>query len=141
MKRSIIPYKEHLKPFAKKLREKMTFSEVKLWNEIKSKKLLGYDFDRQRYIGGYIVDFFCKDLQLALEVDGITHEESAVAQRDVQRQEALEALGISFLRFDAMLVVNKVEAALREIIAWIEIYEKEHGVPESVKRRREKGGR
>ena len=85
MKRNVIPYNEHLKTLAKKLREKMTFSEVKLWNEIKNKKLLGYDFDRQRPVGNYIVDFFCKDLQLAIEIDGITHEESEVAKRDITR--------------------------------------------------------
>ena len=139
MKRNIIPYNTNLKPFAKKLREKMTFSEVKLWNEIKNKKLLGYDFDRQRPVGNYIVDFFCKDLNLAIEVDGITHEESEVAKRDEVRQQELEALGISFLRFDALLVVNKVEAAVREMVNWIEDYEKAHGIPEAVKRRREKG--
>jgi very-short-patch-repair endonuclease len=139
MKRHIIPYNEHLKPLAKKLRQKMTFSEVKLWNEIKNKKLLGYDFDRQRPIGNYIVDFFCKDLQLAIEVDGITHEESAVAKRDAVRQQELEALGISFIRFDAMLVINNVEAVVRDIVNLIEDYEQKHGVPESVKRRRKQG--
>ncbi|HUC79555.1 MAG TPA: endonuclease domain-containing protein [Flavisolibacter sp.] len=138
MKRAIIPYNEHLKPLAKKLRENMTFSEVKLWNELKNKKLLGYDFDRQRPIGNYIVDFFCKDLQLAIEVDGITHEETAVAEKDVIRQKELETLGISFLRFDAMLVVNKVEAVVREIANWIADYEQKHGVPAAVKLRRQK---
>ena len=138
MKRNIIPYNTNLKPFAKKLREKMTFSEVKLWNEIKNKKLLGYDFDRQRPIGTYIVDFYCKELKLAIEVDGITHEESSVAERDKIRQEELEAHGISFIRFDALLVVNKVEAAVRDIVTWIEVYEQKNGVPAAVKRRREK---
>jgi len=137
MKRNIIPYNEHLKPLAKKLREKMTFSEVKLWNEIKNKKLLSYDFDRQRPIGNYIVDFFCKDLQLAIEVDGITHEESAIAERDKIRQQELETHGVSFIRFDAMLVINNVEAAVRDIINWIEQYEQKNGIPEAVKRRRE----
>ncbi|RYZ48036.1 MAG: DUF559 domain-containing protein [Chitinophagaceae bacterium] len=139
MKRAIIPYNEHLKPLAKKLRKRLTFSEVKLWNEIKHKKLLGYDFDRQRPVGNYIVDFFCKDLQLALEVDGVTHEESAVAEKDAVRQKELEAFGVSFLRFDAMLVVNNVEAVVREVVNWIEEYEQKHGIPEAVKRRREKG--
>ena len=59
----------------------MTLSEVSLWNEIKNGRMLGYDFDRQRPIGNYIVDFYCKDLQLAIEVDGITHEEKAIAER------------------------------------------------------------
>ena len=115
MKRKIIPYNPKLKELAKKLRQNMTFSEVKLWNELKSGQLMGYDFDRQRPIGNYIVDFFCKDLQLALEVDGITHLDEKVIEKDKIRQEDLEELGVYFLRFDALLVVNKVEAAVREI--------------------------
>ena len=86
----------------------MTFSEVKLWNEIKNGKLMGYDFDRQLPIGNYIIDFYCKDLKLAIEIDGITHEEEKVLAKDKIKQEELETLGVTFLRFDALLVVNKV---------------------------------
>ena len=53
----------------------MTFSEVVLWNELKNGQMMGYDFDRQRPIGNYIVDFYSKDISLVIEVDGITHEE------------------------------------------------------------------
>ena len=107
----------------------MTFSEVKLWNELKNGKMMWYDFDRQRPIGNYIVDFYCKDLKLAIEVDGITHEDDKVIEKDVIRQDILETFGISFLRFDALLVVNKVEAVVREIRNWIEDYEMKNGVP------------
>jgi very-short-patch-repair endonuclease len=55
---------------------------VKLWNELKNGQLMGYDFDRQRPVGNYIVDFFCKDLQLAIEVDGITHLDEKVMAKD-----------------------------------------------------------
>jgi very-short-patch-repair endonuclease len=136
MKRNIIPYNPKLKDFAKKLRQNMTFSEVKLWNEIKNGKMMGYDFDRQRPIGNYIVDFYCKDLQLVLEVDGITHEDEKVIQKDEIRQNELEELGVSFLRFDALLVVNKVEAAVREIRNWILEYEEKNGVSKFVKEKR-----
>ena len=114
----------------------MTFSEVKLWNELKNGQLMGYDFDRQRPIGNYIVDFFCKDLQLALEVDGITHLDEKVIAKDVVRQEDIESYGVSFLRFDALLIVNKVEAAIREIREWIEAYEEKNGVSEFVLKKR-----
>ena len=60
----------------------MTYSEVKLWKELKYGQMMGYDFDRQRPIGNYIVDFFCKDLQLALEVDGLTHQGDEAARRE-----------------------------------------------------------
>lgn len=130
MKRRIIPYNPKLKELAKELRRNMTFSEVKLWNELKNGQLLGYDFDRQRPIGNYIVDFFCKDLQLAIEVDGITHLDEKVIEKDEIRQEELESMGICFLRFDALLVVDKVEVAVREIREWIEAYEKQYGASE-----------
>jgi very-short-patch-repair endonuclease len=138
MKRRIIPYNANRNPFAKKLRSRMTFSEVKLWQELKHGKMLGYDFDRQRPIGNYIVDFYCKDLQLAIEVDGITHDSEKAVLRDKIRQDELEKFGVSFLRFDAMLVINDVEAALKEMAAWIEAYEEKNDVPEAVKRKREK---
>jgi len=116
----------------------MTFSEVKLWNEIKNGKLMGYDFDRQRPIGNFIVDFYCKDLQLAIEIDGITHEEHKALLKDKIRQEDLEILGVKFLRFDAVLVINKVEAVVREIRIWIEDFERKKETSEPVLRRSSK---
>ena len=136
MKRKIIPYNPILKELAKKLRQNMTFSEVKLWNELKNGQMMGYDFDRQRPIGNYIVDFYCKDLQLALEIDGITHQDKKIIIKDRVRQKELETLEIKFLRFDALLVVNKVEAVVREIERWILDYEEKNGVNEFVKRKR-----
>ncbi len=116
----------------------MTFSEVKLWNELKNGQMMGYDFDRQRPIGNYIVDFFCKDLQLALEIDGVTHDDEKQMMQDELRQEEMEILGIRFLRFNALLVVNKVEAVVKEIERWILEYEEKNGVNEFVKRKRVK---
>ena len=69
----IIPYNPNLKALARKLRKDMTFGEVLLWNELKNDQLWGFDFDRQRCIDNYIVDFYCKDLMLAIEVDGMSH--------------------------------------------------------------------
>ena len=136
MRRQIIPYNPMLKELAKKLRKNMTFSDVKLWNELKNGRMMGYDFDRQRPIGNYIVDFYCKDLKLALEVDGITHLDEKVILKDEIRQDELERLGVNFLRFDAMLIVNKVESVLKEIESWIIEYESENGVVEFVRRKR-----
>jgi len=136
MRQTIIPYNPKLKELAKKLRQNMTFSEVKLWNEIKNSQLMGYDFDRQRPIGNFIVDFYCKDLKLAVEIDGITHEDEDILLKDKIRQEELETFGVVFLRFDALRVVNKVEAVVREIRVWIEEFEKKNGVSEIVLRKR-----
>jgi very-short-patch-repair endonuclease len=138
MNRKILTYNPELKELAKRLRNNMTFSEVKLWNELKGSKLMGYDFDRQRAIGNYIVDFYCKDVLLAIEVDGITHEEERTQYKDARRQEELERLGVHFLRFDALLVINKVEAVVREIKSWLREYERDNEVSEFVIRRRQR---
>ena len=74
--------------------------------------MMCYDFDRQRPIGNYIVDFYCKDPQLALEVDGKSHEDERTILKDRQKQEELEMLGVSFFRFYAFLVINKVESVM-----------------------------
>lgn len=136
MKRKIIPYNPKLKELARKLRKTMTFSEVKVWNEIKNGQVMGYDFDRQRAIGNYIVDFYCKDLLLALEIDGITHQDEKVMYKDKKRQAELEMSGVTFIRFDAMLSVNKVEAVVKEIGRWILEHEGKNGVNENVMRKR-----
>lgn len=136
MKRKIIPYNPKLKPLAKKLRQTMTFSEVLLWNEIKNGQMMGYDFDRQRPIGNYIVDFYSKDIELAIEIDGITHEDENAKIKDAVRQKELESFHVSFLRFDALLVINKIEAAVREIRDWILNYEEKNGLSENVLRKR-----
>src|SRR5210317_2535324 len=103
-KRKIIPYNPKLAPLAKKLRKDMTLSEVLLWQELKGKQMLGYDFDRQRPIDEFIVDFYCKELQLAIEIDGESHTHEEASFKDKKRQLRLEELGVRFLRFDDLQV-------------------------------------
>ena len=97
----------------------MTFAEVLLWNELKQKRMCGYDFDRQRPIYNYIVDFYCKDLMLAIEVDGISHYSEEANIDDNIRQREIEELGVSFLRFDDGEVRNDMQNVLRSIEGWI----------------------
>lgn len=98
----------------------MTLSEVLLWQELKGKQMLGYDFDRQRPIDEYIVDFYCKDLQLAIEIDGESHVHEEVSIKDKKRQRRLEELGVRFLRFDDLEVKNEMNYVLNVIYNWIE---------------------
>ena len=123
-KRKIIPYNPKLKPLAKALRKNMTLSEVLLWNKLKQKRMLGYDFDRQRPIDDYIVDFYCKDLMLAIEVDGASHDSEEAYEKDNQRQRRFESLGISFLRFDDLDVKRDMLNVLRSVEYWIVEWEK-----------------
>ena len=125
MRRTIIPYSPKLKKLAKELRKNMTFAEVVLWNKLKNKAMKGYDFDRQKPIDNYIVDFYCKDLKLAIEIDGISHDFDEAFEKDKKRQETLEKLGVRFLRFDDREVRNDRRNVLRVIEKWIEEFENE----------------
>ena len=118
MRRKIIPYNPHLKEFARKLRNNSTQTEIFLWNHLKKKQMRGYDFDRQCPIDNYIVDFYCKDLQLAIEIDGESHIGNE--KHDHERQKKLESLGVRFLRFDDMVVRYDLDGVVKAIERWID---------------------
>ncbi|PJB18809.1 MAG: DNA methylase [Flavobacteriaceae bacterium CG_4_9_14_3_um_filter_33_16] len=117
--RKIVPYNPHLVDLAKKLRNNMTLGEIALWREIKNKKL-GVSFSRQIPIDEYIVDFYCKDLQLAIEVDGSIHFEDGQQEKDAIRQKRLESLGVNFIRFSDLDVKNNLSFVLNQIKEKIE---------------------
>ena len=98
MKNKIIPYNPRLKAYARKLRKAGVLSEVILWKEIR-RKSFGFEFHRQVPIDEYIVDFYCHELMLVIEVDGSIHDLEAVKQNDIRRQNKLESLGVNFIRF------------------------------------------
>src|SRR3984885_2614585 len=119
----LIPYNPNLKRLARKLRKDMTFGEVILWNILKEDKFWGFDFDRQRCIDNYIVDFYCKELMLAIEVDGISHNNEEAFLKDEIRQKKLEDLGVKFIRFsegemkyDMQNVIRALEGKIIEIV-------------------------
>ena len=118
--RNIIPYNPKLKTLASRLRKDMTLAEVLLWNELKQKRMMGYDFDRQKPLDNYIVDFFSKDLMLAIEIDGSSHDHEVAYKADVYRQQKIEAYGVRFLRFDDGEVKRDMKNVLRTIEIWIE---------------------
>lgn len=115
--RKIIPYNPKLKQLAKNLRNHSTLSEVLLWEHLKGKRMEKYDFHRQKPIGNYIVDFFCDELMLAIEVDGVSHDEKYY--RDIERQKEIEKYGIKFLRFQDIDVKINLEGVLAAIRGWI----------------------
>lgn len=92
----------------------MTMGEISLWRELKNKKL-GVRFSRQIPIDNYIVDFYCKELQLALEVDGSIHFIEGQQEKDTIRQNRLEYLGVRFIRFSDSDVKNNLNEVLEEI--------------------------
>ncbi len=74
---------------ARNLRKQSTIPERKLWQVLRNRKLAGLKFRRQHPIGKYIVDFFCSEAELVVEVDGDSHDERAY-RYDMQRQKYLE---------------------------------------------------
>lgn len=119
VKQPILPYNPKLVRRARYLRQNMTPGEVSLWQCLKKKQLLGYDFDRQRPIDQFIVDFYCKKLKLAIEIDGASHDGEAAQAKDRERQNRLETLGIYFLRFSEELARTRPQLISGEIKKWI----------------------
>jgi len=85
--------------------------------------MLGLDFDRQKPIGNYIIDFDCHEFMLAIEIDGKSH--SVKGEQDVVRQKKLEENGIHFLWFDDKKVKHDMKSVLDSIHRWIEMRLKE----------------
>ena len=121
MQKKIIKYNPILKDKARKLRKNSTLSEVLLWNRIKRRQLRDYQFLRQKPVDNFIVDFFCKRLNLVIEIDGDSH--IANEKSDVDRQKKIESLGISFLRFSDSEVKNNIDGVIQTISIWIDEYE------------------
>ncbi len=87
-----LPFNPKLKDRAKALRRAGNLSEVLLWNQLKRGQFKGFDFDRQKIIGNYIVDFYCAERRAVIEVDGSSHDDKV--EYDRQRDAFLMGLGL-----------------------------------------------
>jgi very-short-patch-repair endonuclease len=123
-KRKIILYNPKLKEYARELRNNSTEAEIYLWLKLKSKQIYGYDFHRQKPIDNYILDFFCHELMLGIEVDGYSHELIEVYKKDVIKERKMNELGISILRFTDYQVKKDMINVLRAIEYFIFEFEK-----------------
>lgn len=121
-RRKIIPYNPKLKILARELRNNSTMSEIVLWNYLKGKQMSGFDFHRQKPINNYILDFFCNELMLGIELDGYSHNLEEVFEKDQKKEKRLNELGISVLRFDDEVVLNDIDNVLRSIENFIESF-------------------
>jgi very-short-patch-repair endonuclease len=123
-KRKIIPYNPKLTQLAKKLRNESTETEIYLWLKLKGKQMYGYDFHRQKPIDNYILDFFCYDLMLSIEVDGYSHEILEVYNKDIVKEKRMNEIGITILRFSDFEVLRDMENVIRAIEFYILEFEK-----------------
>lgn len=120
MKNEIIKYKPYLKDISRKLRSNSTKCEILLWDKIRRKQLNGYQFLRQRPIDNFVVDFYCKELKLAIEVDGSIH--IGREEQDAERQSILESKGVSFLRFKNEEILTNIDGVLQVILRWVDCH-------------------
>lgn len=112
-------YNKELKPFAVNHRNNSTKAEIRIWTKLlRNKRMMGYSFLRQRPIKNYIADFFCKELNLIIEVDGYSHQFKY--ESDLKRDKDLAELGYHILRFTDDEVRNHITNVERAIVIWIE---------------------
>lgn len=95
----------------------MTIAEVMLWKELRGKRMLGYDFHRQKPIANYGVDFFCPSLLLVIEIDGCSHD--GKLREDVEREEEIAQHGLHILRVRDGDVKQNLDSVLEAIRQWI----------------------
>jgi very-short-patch-repair endonuclease len=102
------------KTLAVEMRREMTLAERKLWTRLRANRLEGFHFRRQQVIEPYIVDFYCHQVGLAIEVDGSVHQEQQ--EYDLQRDHDLQLLGLQVLHFSNTDVNQNMESVLEEIL-------------------------
>jgi len=107
--------KPRMLPRRKKLRRNLTPAEATLWKALKNSKLAGRKFRRQHSVGHYIVDFFCVEERLAVELDGEFHMNEQAETYDYQRKLFLNNAGIKVIRFENFLVFEDIHYVLRQI--------------------------
>ena len=107
------------KRFRQRLRTRGTRAELVLWLSLRKRQVLGYKFRRQHGVGKYVLDFFCPELLLAIEVDGASHDSEEACLYDAERQREIERTGIRFLRFTNDEVLGNCDAVVKRIEAEI----------------------
>ena len=101
---------------ARLLRNNMTEAEKMIWDKLKNKQVFNARFRRQHPIGIFIVDFYCHEFKLAIEIDGEIHLEKEVIDYDDGRTHDIEKLGVRILRFTNDQVYNNIDIVLQEIL-------------------------
>jgi very-short-patch-repair endonuclease len=110
--------RSYLKEKRSELRSSLTPAEAILWSAIKSRKLHGRKFRRQHSIDNFIVDFYCAEENLIIELDGQGHYKPGAAFADGERDERLKHLGFLVIRFENKLVYSHIEGVLEEIASY-----------------------
>jgi very-short-patch-repair endonuclease len=103
------------KKFRRDLRNSLTAAEAVLWKSLQRRQLLGKKFRRQSSLGRYIVDFYCAECRLVIELDGARHFSMTIDEYETERTKYLEGLGLRVIRFENRELFEDIEAVLDTI--------------------------
>ena len=115
MYRKQIHSKQELKNLRATLRQSLTPAEAFLWSKLKARQFNNLRFTRQHSIGYYIVDFYCAEFKLIIELDGEVHNNTTQIEKDKIRTKYLENLGYKVLRFENKMVFDFLPSLFMEI--------------------------
>jgi very-short-patch-repair endonuclease len=113
-----LPFNSKLKNKARELRKAGILSEVLFWNCVKNRQILDLDFERQKIIGNYIVDFFCPVLGLVIEIDGESHDFKG--EYDAEREKYLIGLGLEVLHFTDIDIKKGLDVVMGNLYNYFE---------------------
>jgi very-short-patch-repair endonuclease len=99
----------------KELRKNLSKAEAIMWNHLSRRQIHGYKFRRQYSVDQYVLDFYCPELKLAIEIDGDSHFMPGAQEQDKARQEHIEAFGIRFLRFTNEDVCKNIDGVCQAV--------------------------
>ena len=103
----------------RKLRKEETYVEKIVWLHLRNRQILGYKFRRQYSVDHFVIDFYCPELKLAIELDGDVHEIPDQKKYDQGRQKYLEAFGIKFIRIKNEEFLGNPNRSFDRIEKWI----------------------
>ena len=112
--------KSAMKQRRKTLRKNLSKAEAIMWNHLSRRQMNGYKFRRQHSVDQYVIDFYCPELKLAIEIDGDSHFMSGAEVQDKIRQEYIESFGIKFLRFTNEDVYKNIDGVCQTVYNKIE---------------------
>jgi very-short-patch-repair endonuclease len=115
----MLPYSKSLKEYSRKLRRNMTDAEKLLWSKLRGRQLKGFQFNRQKPIGNYIVDFYCRKAKLVIEVDGSQHYQHDGREKDKVRDAYMSQLGLRVLRFSDRDVLVNIDGVFEVISRYL----------------------
>jgi len=104
---------------ARGFRKNPTESEKIMWNALRNRQFLNLKFRRQYLVDGYLIDFYCSELKLAIEIDGPIHSRKEQIENDQARQDIIEKKNIKFFRIKSREIELNINQVLKELDVFI----------------------